>query len=217
MVIRTASDEARTLQASGFRIKNEEGEDMENDLLSRFTEDVVWRLPKIVGDIPLMNRLTKTMLLRRKLILYRRHRQWGVSSESQRSIPEPTVESQPAPTPDLSSGPIKHPTTSIEEPSATPNVQTLRPERSSPASSGLPHVVMGRRAVPSTSYQPFNFPPAPGAAARRKYEEIKSQESARIRDKMSKEDALEPDIEQRIQEAIRLRLCEITEVTCPYC
>ena len=88
--IRKASREAANLKAAAdFRIKDEEGNDLEPLLRQYFSANIRDRFPGC-SDI-LLERLASTMVLRRKRILYRRHRYGKTPVRPTEPAPAPKI------------------------------------------------------------------------------------------------------------------------------
>ncbi|KAH6955660.1 hypothetical protein BKA56DRAFT_706596 [Ilyonectria sp. MPI-CAGE-AT-0026] len=87
--IRRAGKEAQTLKASDFQIKDDDGENVEPLLLHHFEHHVQDRFPEISEN--LRQRLARVMLLRRKRILYRRHRQGNTAIQMQKAAVKASI------------------------------------------------------------------------------------------------------------------------------
>ncbi|KAK5992076.1 hypothetical protein PT974_05473 [Cladobotryum mycophilum] len=90
--IRRASKESQnSIAATAFRIRDEDGNDVENflqELFSRYIRDV---FPDVSNEIK--ERLAKTMVLRRKRILYRRSRYGTPTIKIQQAQSQPLIAS----------------------------------------------------------------------------------------------------------------------------
>ncbi|KAJ4186485.1 hypothetical protein NW755_007780 [Fusarium falciforme] len=74
--------------------------------------------------------------------------------------------------------------------------------------SSSPSVVSASRTIASGKHQVLAYPPAPGFAAKRRYEKLKSQRMI---------EAAEKSTEPSLQELLESDLRAIGEITCPYC
>ncbi|UPK95818.1 hypothetical protein LCI18_006753 [Fusarium solani-melongenae] len=213
--IRRASKDTQVLKASNFQIKDDEGENAEPLLLSHFGHHIGDWFPGISETI--RQRLARAMLLRRKRILYRRHRQGNTSIRSENTIPQASVtlpDARPAAESSLQTASKKkgekasvgRPTSKVA-PSQVKSATTLAPEKFKMVSSS-PSVVSASRTIASGKHQVLTYPPAPGFAAKRRYEKLKSQRTI---------EAAEKSTEPSLQELLESDLRAIGEITCPYC
>lgn len=92
-------------------------------------------------------------------------------------------------------------------PSQVKSATTLAPEKFKMVSSS-PSVVSASRTIASGKHQVLTYPPAPGFAAKRRYEKLKSQRIA---------EAAEMSTETSLRELLESDLRAIGEITCPYC
>jgi hypothetical protein len=213
--IRRASKDTQVLKASNFQIKDEEGENVEPLLLSHFEHHIGDWFPGISETI--RQRLARAMLLRRKRILYRRHRQGNTSIRSENTISQASVtlpDAQPAAVSSLQATPkekdektaVNRPTAKVA-PSQVKSATTLAPEKFKMVSSS-PSVVSASRTIASGKHQVLTYPPAPGFAAKRRYEKLKSQRMVEAAGKSA-----EPSLQELLESDLRA----IGEITCPYC
>ncbi|KAL2673791.1 hypothetical protein Neosp_012235 [[Neocosmospora] mangrovei] len=212
--IRRASKDTQVLKASNFQIKDDEGENAEPLLLSHFEHHIGDWFPGISENI--RQRLARAMLLRRKRILYRRHRQGDTSIRSENTISQTAVtlpDAQPGAGPSLQTtskkkdekAAINRPASKVA-PSQVKSATTLAPEKFKMVSSS-PSVVSASRTIASGKHQVLTYPPAPGFAAKRRYEKLKSQ---RI---VEAAGSTEPSLQELLESDLRA----IGEITCPYC
>ncbi|KAJ4172036.1 hypothetical protein NW754_007634 [Fusarium falciforme] len=213
--IRRASKDTQVLKASNFQIKDEEGQNVEPLLLNHFEHHIGDWFPGISETI--RQRLARAMLLRRKRILYRRHRQGNTSIRSENAIPQTSVtlpDAQPAAESSLQTtskkkgekAAVSRPPSKVA-PSQVKSATTLAPEKFKMVSSS-PSVVSASRTIASGKHQVLAYPPAPGFAAKRRYEKLKSQRMI---------EAAEKSTEPSLQELLESDLRAIGEITCPYC
>ncbi|WAO95821.1 C3H1-type domain-containing protein [Fusarium falciforme] len=213
--IRRASKDTQALKASNFQIKDEEGENVEPLLLSHFEHHIGDWFPGISETI--RQRLARAMLLRRKRILYRRHRQGNTSIRSENTISQASVtlpDAQPKAESSLqATSKIKDQKAAMERPAAkvapsqVRSATTLAPEKFKMVSSS-PSVVSASRTIASGKHQVLTYPPAPGFAAKRRYEKLRSQRIV---------EAAGTTKEPGLRELLESDLQAIGEITCPYC
>ncbi|EEU35605.1 uncharacterized protein NECHADRAFT_86789 [Fusarium vanettenii 77-13-4] len=213
--IRRASKDTQVLKASNFQIKDDEGENAEPLLLSHFEHHIGDWFPGISENI--RQRLARAMLLRRKRILYRRHRQGNTSIRSENTISQTSVtlpDAQPGAGSSLQTtskkkdakAAISRPASKVA-PSQVKSATTLAPEKFKMVSSS-PSVVSASRTIASGKHQVLTYPPAPGFAAKQRYEKLKSQRIV---------EAAETSTEPGLRELLESDLQAIGEITCPYC
>ena len=211
--IRKASKETQHLRASNFQIKDDEGNDIEPLLLShfkRYVEDLFPGCSKI-----LQARLPNAMLLRRKRILYRRHRQGNSSIQLPNTTPQAAV-NLPSGAPENAQRRQKADGGGdAVAPSKIMTATTLASKNFQMASSS-PSVVSASKTVALVNHQALVFPPAPGYLSKQRYEAsqaIASQEfHLRIelgRSLASAKSTWDNDVNRVLK--------EIGEITCPYC
>ncbi|KAM0546213.1 hypothetical protein ACHAPJ_010999 [Fusarium lateritium] len=219
--IRRASKDTQALKASNFQIKDDEGHDVEPVLLEHFARHIGDRFPNL-GEI-IKQRLAHTMLLRRKRILYRRHRQGSASIR-----PPDTISAAPVTLPDAKSGaPSVQPRTTqprtqstvpraaTTAPSQIQSATTLAPEKFKMAASS-PSVISASKTVALGNHEDLVFPPAPGFAVKKRYEQLKSRRIAENEHKLESGEA-EPSDKPTLQELLINDLQSLGEITCPYC
>ncbi|UKZ74267.1 hypothetical protein TrVFT333_001929 [Trichoderma virens FT-333] len=141
-----ASNEAHILDASSFQIKDDEGNNVESLLLSDFEGHIGTQFPNISKII--QQRLARTMLLRQKRILHRRHYQGKTGTRPQGATPKSSI-TLPAPRPGV-------PAT------------ILSPGNVKIASSSS-SAISARKTIVLSTHEALIFPPSPGVAAERKY------------------------------------------------
>ncbi|KAK7425130.1 hypothetical protein QQX98_000044 [Neonectria punicea] len=213
--IRRASKDTQVLKASNFHIKDDEGKDVEPLLLSHFEHHIGDWFPGISDTI--RQRLARAMLLRRRRILYRRHRQGNTSIRSENTISQASVI-----LPDAQSGAVSQVQAKSKQqdekaamerpaaklaPSQVRSATTLAAEKFKMVSSTL-SIVSASRTIASGKHQTLTYPPAPGFAAKRRYEKLKSQRIV---------EAAVTSTEPSLQELLESDLRAIGEITCPYC
>ncbi|KAK4208245.1 hypothetical protein QBC37DRAFT_405481 [Rhypophila decipiens] len=158
----------------GFRIRDDEGNDIESHLRQMFANYILDRYPG-ASDI-LHERLVSTMLLRRKRILYRKSRYGTVTQPSQQpplELRRHDVAPAAAVPPEMNA--MRAPVTIDFEPNdlnTTPEsvvrtATTLSPENFHKAST--PSVMSVAKTVPLTQHEEIVFPPAPFAKQLQQY------------------------------------------------
>ncbi|RSM19543.1 hypothetical protein CDV31_001703 [Fusarium ambrosium] len=213
--IRRASKDTQVLKASNFQIKDDDGENVETLLLEHFEHHINDWFPGIHEKI--RQRLARAMLLRRKRILYRRHRQGNTSIRSDNTISQTSVtlpDAQAGAASQVQAKSRQHGGKSAIEKSATKvapsqvkSATTLAPEKFKMVSS-TPSIVSATRTIASGKHQVLTYPPAPGFAAKRRYEKLKKQRII---------EAAGSSTESSLKELLEADLQAIGEITCPYC
>ncbi|KAF9776266.1 hypothetical protein IL306_005574, partial [Fusarium sp. DS 682] len=211
--IRRASKETQALKASNFQIKDDEGNNVEDILLEHFKHHIGDRFPNLCEV--LQGRLAQTMLIRRKRILYRRNRQGNTSINPQKTVPGTSIELPNAQTVAASeqdktkpkrtkiNSTVSKPATAT--PSQVKSATTLAPEQFHKAAAS-PSVVSASKTVALGNHEALMFPPAPGFALRKRYEQLKNQESV-----------TEKGTRSPLEGSVQDNSMGLGEVTCPYC
>ncbi|KAH6958132.1 hypothetical protein DER45DRAFT_503188 [Fusarium avenaceum] len=219
--IRRASKDTQALTASKFYIKDDEGNNVEETLLHNFKRHINDRFPTLGETI--QERLARTMLLRRKQILYRRHRQGSVYAKTQDTVPAvsvmfPTVKTVVS----LAQLKSKHPKTSstVSKPATTTSSQiqsatTLAPDKFKIAAS-TPSVISASKTIAFHNHESLVFPPAPGHAVKKRYDQLKSQRLAEYEQSLNSGKS-EANKTPTVQELLENDLQSLGEITCPYC
>ncbi|KAJ4004555.1 hypothetical protein NW752_011652 [Fusarium irregulare] len=219
--IRRASKDAQSLTASKFFIKDDEGNNVESTLLSNFQRHINDRFPGVVETI--QERLARTMVLRRRQILYRRYRQGSAYAKRQDTIPALPLAVPTAKT-FVSIGKSKSiqskANSSISKaPTATPSqiksATTLAPEKFKIAAA-TPSVISTSKTIALQNHESLAFPPAPGQAIKRRYDQLKRQRQAAFEQGSSTRDG-EGGTSATSQELLDNDLQGFDEITCPYC
>lgn len=244
-IIRRASKEDHNSKAKDFQIRDDEGNNVEQELLGHFRRHIRDRFPKISDTI--QQRLASAMVLRRKRILYRRHRQGNMAIRPQETVPEASVTLPSTPMNPLSvqrrtqrdKVPAAVVAPAIFAPSRIESATTLATEKYKKAAS-TPSVVSASNTVALGSHDTLIFPPAPGFAAKRKYERLKSKRLAIHQDALdrlaespatadSSQDILInrnasgmtseqiASAEAEIKDILKSDLQAVGEIMCPYC
>lgn len=171
--IRRASKEDQILKAIGFHIRDDGGNDVEPALIGHFEHHIRDRFANTSDTI--RQRLARAMLLQRKRILYRRYRQGNMTDQPQEMVSKtpvtlPTALSAQVNSPqDTDENQIDTSPSNVIEPSHIASATTLAPEKFKMAAS-TPSVVSTSKTIALGKHEPLYFPPAPGYAARQKYE-----------------------------------------------
>ncbi|RFU80041.1 serine threonine phosphatase [Trichoderma arundinaceum] len=194
-MIRRASKETQILKAGDFRIKDDEGNDVEPLLLLHFARHIGDRFPNISDT--LQQRLANAMLLRRKRILQRRYRQGNAAIQLEETATKVSISFPDSRQPgtstqgnllqkvDYDTGKTK----AMIAPSLIKSATTLQPNKFKAAASS-PSVVSATETVALGNHETLNFPPAPGLASKRKYEQLKSKRLAAHQAEIHKLDEL---------------------------
>ncbi|CCF42269.1 serine/threonine protein phosphatase [Colletotrichum higginsianum] len=183
---RASKDMHKKKVASAFRIRDEQGNDVESFLEALFAHNVRDQFPGTSEAI--QQRLAKTMLLRRKTILYRRSRygktptrtrekpvqpvasQPRVRCQPGQNLPQVTTTAQEAEAPDETAKSVAR--------SAAVTATTLAPDHFKKAST--PSVVSRSKTVALSSHADLRFPPAPCGALTRKHNKFKAKREANL-------------------------------------
>ncbi|TVY76578.1 hypothetical protein Focb16_v006386 [Fusarium oxysporum f. sp. cubense] len=219
--IRRASKDTQALAASKFYIKDDEGNNVEETLLDNFKRHINDRFPSLGETI--RERLARTMLLRRKQILYRRHRQDSVYAKAQDTIPAvsimfPTAKAVVSLTQSKSKQPKTNSTVSkpaTTTPSQIKSATTLAQDKFKIAAS-TPSVISASKTIAFHSHESLVFPPAPGHAVKKRYDQLKSQRLAEYEQSLNSEKS-EAKKKSTVQELLANDLQSLGEITCPYC
>ncbi|KAK6449041.1 hypothetical protein FP744_10005291 [Trichoderma asperellum] len=236
-IIRRAGKRNQRLKVMNFQIKNED-KDAERTLLDNFKRHIGDRFPMVSNII--QHRLAKSMIFRRKRILYWRFRHQEaqingpetdpkisdtsleprfVASSAQVSLQQEDKQETGAAKPVISSSQIQRAT-------------TLEPDKSkefdkSPSASSTVNMAL---SIDET----FNFPNAPGTNAKRKYEQLKKERLAAHRTVLreidelyyNKDSALGSSVPTQLSRAVAEKELERTleadvqimgNIICPYC
>ncbi|UKZ74546.1 hypothetical protein TrVFT333_002216 [Trichoderma virens FT-333] len=226
-IIRKASQETHTVRAKDFHIKDEEGNDVEVLLLDHYRRYIGDRFP--TASVTIQKRLADSMILRRKLVLYKRSRYGKTAIQPQKSEPEILSISLPDSHLQLEDN------QKAKEPSRIQSATTLHPEKFNVIASS-PSVVSATKTVALGNHEALNFPTAPGLHAKRKYEQFKAGQLATNQVMLSKSNELSPAIDSTLDHNIAMRdrqerisaekqlsnvlkpeMPAIGEITCPYC
>ncbi|KAH6950809.1 hypothetical protein DER45DRAFT_599364 [Fusarium avenaceum] len=201
--IRRASQHTQVLRAGDFRINDDEGNDVEPLLLSHFARLIADRFPNLSTVI--RQRLASTMLLRRKRILYKRHRQSMLSIQTEKRHLEKTtiLRGERA----LGSSMQPEPVTSAS--SQKQSATTLDPGKFQAAALS-PSVISEGRTVPLYHHEALVFPPAPGYIVRKRYEQLKTRHNSDSQDLPGLESSKKGHLLEK-------ELLKMNEITCPYC
>ncbi|KAK2124705.1 hypothetical protein NOF04DRAFT_1348472 [Fusarium oxysporum II5] len=198
--IRRASKDTQALKATNFQIQDDEGNDVEDILREHFKHHIYNKFPGL-GEV-LQDRLTQTMLLRRKRNLYRRYRQESTTIKSQKPEAEkPHSKTQ-------KNKPKEHNTRSrrvLATPSQVKSATTLVPGNFQKAAAS-PSVVSASRTVALGSHEALIFPPSPGLALKKRYEQLKKQ--------MNVTEHGASSLSEGFSEK---ELVGLIDITCPYC
>jgi hypothetical protein len=177
--IRRASKEAHNLKvASGFRIKDDDGNDVEDFVHQLFVNYVKDRFPGVSDKV--CQRLAQGMLLRRKTILYRRKR-FGQVTIRPPEIPKQPVVTQPSArlvvkhsplTAEVITATTASPSSQAPQ-SVTQTATTLSPERFKKAAA--PSVISNVKSVAPDIHNDVDFPRPPPTMIKARFFSIKSR------------------------------------------
>ncbi|KAF4996327.1 hypothetical protein FGRMN_4578 [Fusarium graminum] len=166
--IRKAGRKVQDEEASGdFTIKDIEGNDLEKPLREAWADDILDRFPGCSEIIRL--RLASTMLLRRRRILYRRHRHFGHPFRALRTSNKPSLQPLLDHAQEEPRTQRKHISTDLEQKDGAPSLVASTAIRSATTlalpdfqNAQTPSVVSRSRTIALESHEGFVFPPAPG-------------------------------------------------------
>jgi hypothetical protein len=217
-VIRRASKQARDARADEFQIKNDDGDNVEDLLLRQFVHYIQDRFPNISET--LRQRLSRTMLLRRRMILYRRRRQEKLAAQPQKAVLGlaigPPVGGNTEHAAQTVLQEVSHPSPDMVATRSTPSqirsATTLLQDKFNSAVLS-PSVVSASKTMPFNKHENLRFPPAPGYAARQRYERLRGRRLAANQSRIDHETVLG---RARLEETSEF-LQRIGEITCPYC
>ncbi|KAJ0159680.1 hypothetical protein CTA2_9284 [Colletotrichum tanaceti] len=219
--IRKASTDTHVQKAADFPIQDDDGNDVEPLLRLVFEHNVSDCFPKVSSNI--RRRLVDSMILRRKLILYRRHRHGTSAIRPGKTVPktfvalpsvQPSLLANASLEPDNNKTPVRTPAFAYEA-SQIQSATTLNPQNFAKASSSL-SVVSESRTIALSNHEALKFPPAPGLAAKRKYEQLRSRREA---DHKQSIEASGMSVDYKAKDKIsdKYGLETIGEIYCPYC
>lgn len=218
--IRRASKEVQnSVAATSFRIRDEEGNDIEDFLRTSYTYYVRDRFP--ATDLDLQQRLASTMILRRKRILYRRSRYGNnpIRIDNTRSqqpvmplyraeaVANEAGQSKSLKRKSPSEGSLMQSNVKSNTRSAT----TLAPSTFQKATA--PSVVSATKTVALSSHEALSFPPAPISGIRINYERLKQQRKDANPDRISERLGMNKPAKSEWDEAVD----SVGEIVCPYC
>lgn len=154
------------------------------------------------------------MLLRRKRILYRRHRQGNASIRLQETMVQAAVALPSAQTQDTPTA-SKHKHYGGATPSQVMTATTLASKKFKMVSS-TPSVISASKTVALVNHQALTFPPAPGYILKQRFEELREKSMQEFHTSIEggqtrtvAESKLNTDLQRALQ--------NIGEITCPYC
>ncbi|CEJ93456.1 hypothetical protein VHEMI09043 [[Torrubiella] hemipterigena] len=210
--IRKASKETQHLRASNFQIQDNEGNEIESLLLSHFKHYINDLFPSCSET--LKGRLSNTMLLRRKRILYRRHRQGTTSIRLQEMMVQAVValpSAQTEDTPTLR----KHSHHGGATPSQVMTATTLASKQFKMVSS-TPSVISASKTVALVNHQALTFPTAPGYILKQKFEALREKSLQEFHTSIVG-GLRRPLAEAQLNMELEIILQNIGEIACPYC
>lgn len=230
-MIRRASKEHQALKMKNFQIKDED-RDIERlllDIFKHYIGDQFHNASKVIQQ-----RLAEAMVLRRKRILYRRHRQEAAaklpntSLEISNTLPQPQQQASATQVDPLQGDKQKiRAAEPVVAPSEIQSATTLQPDKFKKAATSPS--VGSAMTIALSSLETLSFPAAPGANAKRKYEQLKKERLAAHQtalDKLDKDSEINPPYDRPNSRAIaendlkvilEADIQALEEVTCPYC
>lgn len=162
------------------------------------------------------------MILRRKRILYRRHRQGITAIRPQETVPKTAIRLPRAPqtTPLASENAIQDSgkdviSTFKSAPSMLQSATTLDPEKFKKASTS-PSLVSSSKTIALEDHECVVFPPNPGLAAKRKYERLRIQREVDYKREVET-NGMTVDARSRFENLKKSDVENIEETACPYC
>ncbi|KAK1240160.1 hypothetical protein MKX08_007602 [Trichoderma sp. CBMAI-0020] len=216
-----ASKEDQVLELSDFQITDNDGNNVEPLLLCHFENHISSRYPSISKII--QQRLACAMLLRQKRILYRRHQKVNTAIQPQKAIPKALITlsaTQPG-VPSAHRNPRRenNPLSVVAATAFTsPQIQTVTtsPPDNLKIGSSSPFVNLASKTVALSNHEALIFPPAPGLAAKRKYEQLKNERVANFQNAFWLGETIS-DAESKLNDLLKSDLQAIGDITCPYC
>ncbi|UNI24640.1 hypothetical protein JDV02_010373 [Purpureocillium takamizusanense] len=188
--IRQAGRKAQEAKApKDFVIKDVHGNELEVPLMDAYAGNILDRFPDCSEVI--RRRLAKTMVLRRKLILYRRFRYSGNPIKPAEPVTKPTIQ------PPRDQAPVANPRRPMRDsdPEATTNVnfkvaESIAQSTAMRSATTLampafreaqaPTVVSRSRTVAISSHEPLIFPPPPSKHIRNRYKLFKLKQEEKL-------------------------------------
>lgn len=246
--IRKASKETQNARASEtFKIKDDEGNVIEDTLQQLFLNYIHDRFPGVSEDI--RKRLADSMLLRRRQILYRRERYGKIATRPLQVVPKPVISyPTPEPTEPMTQGPMKRravqATARSNTQSTTRTATTVSPEKFKRAA--VPSVISVSKTVALGDVNELCFPPPPKARLMQSYNKAKVMIEDQCREThgwllsydypielyKGRRDGFQDSTMHNLEEEVKAAKLErdealagawkgcidaIGEVTCPYC
>lgn len=219
--IRRASRESQFEKANNFRITDEDGNNVESFLFTIFEHHINDRFPNINEGI--RQRLVHAMLVRRKRILYRRHRQGIVAIQPQKIASKIAITLPPTTrTATSANGKVIQDngkdlviSTFKALSSVVQSATTLDPDKFKKASSST-SIVSSSKSVALDDHECVVFPPNPGIAIKRKYEQLRRQREDEYK-KEVQENGMSVDAKSRFESLKKSDLETVGEIACPYC
>lgn len=209
--IRRASKETHKQKAAvEFRIKDEEGNVVEAFLEEIFGYQVRDRFPEASQSI--RQRLAKSMLLRRKRILYRKSRYQSLPTKTEDEPAQPVIsrrrvrmmpnENVSKDTNQENAGAQRRPKTAEESKSVVRSMAitatTLAPDHFKRASA--PSVVSMSKTVALSQHDDLSFPPAPCGVLRQRFNRIKAHKDADLALVLKGMEISDPQVEGALQD-----------------
>lgn len=230
-MIRRASKEHQAMKMKNFQIKDED-KDIERMLLDVFKHYIGDQFHN-ASDV-IQQRLAEAMVLRRKRILYRRHRQEAAAKllntglEISKTLPEPQQQASTAQVDPTQEDKQKiRAAEPVVAPSEIQSATTLQADKFKKAATSPS--VGSAMTIALSGLETLRFPAAPGANAKRKYEQLKKERLAAYQtalDKLDKDSEINSPFDGQTSRAIAENDLKVTleadiqaleEVTCPYC
>ncbi|KAL6814869.1 hypothetical protein J3E69DRAFT_346210 [Trichoderma sp. SZMC 28015] len=219
--IHRGTAEVQVLLVSDYQITDDNGNSVEPLLLNYFENHIGSRFPHSSKTI--QQRLARAMLLRQKQILYRRYHKVNTAVRSQKAVPMASIALSAARS-GLSPGnhDAKQDNSPITVVAGTTITSTqIQNTTISPSDNfrivfSSPFVISAIKTVSLGNHEELIFPPAPGLATKRKYEQLKSDRLADFDNALMLGEAIS-DALPKLNDLLEADLQAIEEITCPYC
>ncbi|CAI6097486.1 unnamed protein product, partial [Clonostachys chloroleuca] len=205
--IRRASKEGQNIKAAeSYHIRDDEGNDIEPLLKELYSHYILGKFPSIENN--LRSRLAASMVLRRKMVLYRRYRYGTNSIRAEKNISQPKIDFSQARTQATNADePSEELIDGIEAVGTTApksSIQSQAPSATAPAvedhkKSTTPSVISANKTVALANYEDLVFPPIPNGRVKERYKKLKRLRWQEFKERM---------IPELRQQELRLKIDE---------
>lgn len=190
--VRKASRKSNDLKAAtSFRIRDNDGNDAESFLKELFTSNLIDRFPDLSDT--LKERLSSTMVLRRRRVLYRRS-QYGqnpirvaVDLDHPELLPPPAKDSPLRSSVSRSSehsGILRQPDAAALS-SLQPSTRTATTLKAGEfRKTAEPSIISQSKSIPMCRHEPLTFPSPPLHYTKRRFKKLKAQRTAEFQDEL---------------------------------